>query len=164
MSTTELLAASEAGDLCEVEKLLVAGCPAHLQEEDDGRSGLMLAAAAGHEPVVRALLKAGAPWNAVDRRGQSAGNYALDAGQQVIVDLLVDEAVRAELVLGAAERRTLTAKQNAEYLSRGVRYDGDRLIDAGDDAVMMQWEAPLMEEHAKRLCATGGDVLNVSRR
>ena len=78
-----------------------------------------------------------------------------------MVDLLVDEAVRSELVLGAAERRTLTAKANAEYLSRGVRYDGERLIDAADDAVMMQWEEPLMEEHAERLCAAGGDVLNV---
>ena len=34
---------------------------------------------------------------------------------------------------------------NAGYLSRSVRYEGDNLLDTEDDAVMMQWEAPLME-------------------
>ncbi|KAL1510463.1 hypothetical protein AB1Y20_006770 [Prymnesium parvum] len=160
-ATNALIAASAAGDLEQVLQLLSSGCPAYAQAEADGRSALMAAAAGGHESTVRALLAAGAPWNAVDRRGHSAGNYALDASQQRVVDLLVDEAVRAELVLGAAERRTLTAKRNAAYLSRGVRYDGERLIDADDDAVMMEWEAPLMETHADRLCAAGGDVLNV---
>ena len=38
---------------------------------------------------------------------------------------------------------------------RGVRYDGDNLLDSADDAVMMAWEAPLMEAHADVLCATG---------
>ena len=53
-------------------------------------------------------------------------------------------------------------------LAGGVRYEGDTLFDAGDDAVMMAWEAPLMEEHARRLCeharaldGSGGAVLNV---
>ena len=157
-----LLDASDVGDLDEVKRLLAEGCPAHSQESEHGRSPLMLAAAGGHDNVVQALLAAGAPWNAIDRYGACAGNYALDAKKQNMVDLLVDAAVRAELVLGAAERHTRTAAAaNAEYLSRGVRYDGDRLIDAEDDAVMMQWEAPLMEEHAARLCTSGGDVLNV---
>ena len=159
-----LLAAASSGDTASVESLLAGGCDPCFQEDEGGCSPLMLAAAAGHAPIVRALLAAGAPWNAVDRRGRCAGNHALDAGQQAIVDLLVDEAVRAELLLGAAERRTLTALKNSEYLSRGVKYDGDRLIDEGDDAVMMEWETPLMEAHAERLCAAGAggaDVLNV---
>ena len=42
-----------------------------------------------------------------------------------------------------------------------MRYEGDNLLDTEDDAVMMQWEAPLMEAHAARLCAAGGDVLNI---
>ena len=72
----------------------------------------------------------GAPWNAIDRRGQCAGNYALDAGHQRVVDLLVEHGVRSELVLGASERRAAGAEaSNAEYLSRSVRYEGDNLLD-----------------------------------
>ena len=39
--------------------------------------------------------------------------------------------------------------------------DGDVLLDAGGHGVMMGWETPLMRLHAERLCASGGDVLNV---
>ena len=168
---TQLLSAAEAGDTATVDRLLTAGVPAYTQEDTHGASCLMLAARGGHGDVVELLLAAGAPWNAIDRQGRCAGNYALDAGFQTIVDRLVDAGVQAELLLGAASR---IAQQNAaaaataaasgeslEYLSRGVRYDGDRLLDEADDAVMMEWETPLMEAHADRLCATGGDVLNV---
>ena len=169
--------ACEAGDTAGVRNALAAGCPAHAQETEHGRSGLMLAAGAGHSEIISLLLEAGAPWNAVDRRGACAGNYALDAGHQALVDSLVDVAVRAELLLGASERNAraaaVAAAANEDYLSRGVRYDGDRLIDDADDAVMMQWETPLMEAHARHLCDAaakaaaargedgGGDVLNV---
>jgi protein arginine N-methyltransferase 2 len=168
-ATVRLHAAAAAGDTQAVTQLLTAGVPAYAQSESDGRSALMIAADGGHAAVVQQLLEAGAPWNALDRRGYCAGNYALEANHQPLVDLLVDAAVRAELLLGASERRTAaTAKaaaaaenESEEYLSRGVRYEGERLLDAADDAVMMEWERPLMEEHARRLCASGGDVMNV---
>ena len=44
-----------------------------------------------------------------------------------------------------ARIRVRASAFNAEYLSRSVRYEGDNLLDTEDDAVMMQWEAPLME-------------------
>ena len=167
-----LLRASANGDIAEVERLLAAGAPAYSFSEDDGVSALMLAAGGGHGAVVEKLLASGAPWNAIDRRGRCAGNHALDAGHQLIVDQLVEAAVRAELLLSAADRveqhrRAASATaaasedESAEYLSRSVRYDGERLLDEANDAVMMEWERPLMEAHAARLCATGGDVLNV---
>ena len=168
-----LLQASALGDVAEVERLLAAGAPAYSQRDVDGVSALMLAAAGGHVRVTEQLLDAGAPWNAIDRRGKCAGNHALDAGHQEVVDQLVDAAVRAEMLLCAADRveqhrRVANAtaaadatSESAEYLSRGVRYDGERLLDEANDAVMMEWERPLMEAHAARLCAAGGDVLNV---
>ena len=157
----ELHDAAANGDLHAVRSALEA-VPAHSQEETHGRSALMLAAGAGHEAVVEVLLAAGAPWNAIDRRGQCAGNYALDAGHQTVVDALVDHAVRVELLLGASERRAASSDaSNAEYLSRSIKYDGDRLLDTADDAVMMEWEAPLMRAHAARLCAAGGSVMNI---
>ena len=43
-----------------------------------------------------------------------------------------------------------------------MTYDGgDKLLDTNRDAVMMDWETPLMKRHAEAICAGGGDVLNV---
>ena len=95
-STRALHAAASAGDAATVEQLLES-IPAHVQDEADGVSALMLAAGGGHLAIVELLLAAGAPWNAVDRRGRCAGNHALDNSQQHVVDFLVDAAVKAEL-------------------------------------------------------------------
>lgn len=148
--------------------LLKAGaCEASYQEEEEGRSALMVAAGAGHAPVVSLLLNAGAPWNALDRYGRCAGNYALDAGHQAIVDQLVEHATRCELLLGASERRTREGNADGdEYLRRSVVHQGDRadgeaLLDEAGDAVMMEWEEPVMRLHAAQMCEAGGDVLNV---
>jgi protein arginine N-methyltransferase 2 len=50
----------------------------------------MLAAGNGHSEIVELLLQNGAPWNAVDRQGLCAGQYALNAGHQHLVDCLVN--------------------------------------------------------------------------
>ena len=53
--------------------------------------------------------------------------------------------MRAELLLAAVEDEGLpaaaaaAAPPNHEYLSRAVRYEGDKLLDTADDAVMMEW-------------------------
>ena len=154
-----LHAAAAGGDVQAVKRLIEQNkVPAYAQEDVEGMSALMHAAAGGHGEVVSFLLAAGAPWNAIDRRGRCAGNHALDNGHQTVVDALVDAAVQAELLLGAAERassRATAAKaaESDEYLSRTIRYEGDTLFDEADDAVMMEWERPLMEEHARRLYA-----------
>lgn len=48
------------------------------QDDATGRSALMAAAAVGATEAVEALLQGGAPWNAIDRRGRCAGDYAMD--------------------------------------------------------------------------------------
>ena len=162
-----LLAAATAGNVGELQALLGQGAEAFYQEEDKGVSALMTAAGAGHADIVQALLQAGAPWNAVDRYGRCAGQYAVDAGHQGIVDTLVSAGVRAELIFGAMERRIpeveASAKQaNGKYLAGGVRYIGPDLVDDEGRGVMMAWEGPLMEAHAKQICLGGDkDVLNV---
>ena len=138
------LAAAAAGDLSTVERHLSAGdVEAHAQEEVNGISALMLASAGGHSAIVEVLLSAGAPWNALDRAGRCAGNHALDAGQQHIVDTLVEHAVRSELLLAASERGAQgeSGAINAAYLERNVRYEDDRLLGEREEtAVMMEWE------------------------
>lgn len=64
------------------------------------------------------------------------------------------------MVLGVVGRRD--REPDLSYLSQPVRYDGDdKLLDTENDAVMMDWEAPLMRRHAQVMCASRGDVMNI---
>ena len=196
---------SEGCTKAALREVLKRGAAASFQRDSDGVSALMLAAGAGAGELVSTLLMYGAPWNAVDRHGLCAGQYALRAGHQDVVDQLVNAGVMAEMVLGAVmgkrpERKrqleqlhlgdeetvgTAAAGDDVEtgaeaggaatadgaselqgegggaYLDRSVRYEGDSLLDTEDDAVMMEWERPLMEAHCELLCgppgAGGGD-------
>jgi hypothetical protein len=47
------------------------------------------------------------------------------------------------------------------YLQQRVEYSEGRLMDEESKGVMMAWEKPLMEAHAKCVCGAGGDILNV---
>ena len=159
-----LLAAAEAGDRGEVARLLTGGGHAYYQRDSDGMSVLMAAASSGEAGVVTLLLEKGAPWNAVDRAGKCAGEYALGNSHQHVVDDLVNAGVRAEMILGAMARNQKQKHAcSAKYLERSVRYEKDRLIDEEDDAVMMEWETPIMQTHAAVLVPVEGegDVLNI---
>lgn len=159
------------------------------QDQQTGRSPLMAAAACGNLALCQHLLEAGAPWNAVDRQGQCAGNYATDNEHWGCVNLLVDWGVRSELILGMIERQTRPQDTNftqattdesrpvqqepstkPDYLRQRLRYtsDGKALLDEDKDAVMMEWERPLMNAHAQILMEGAGSdatkrrsVLNV---
>lgn len=161
----KLLLAAGSGDLAEVHNLLAAGAEAHYQRARDGRSVLMAAAADGHVEVVQALLAAGAPWNAVDRKGKCAGTLALEQSHQAAVDEIVKAGVAAELMFHALEDvRTDDSLhiQHDSYLKQNVRYEHDALLDDADRGVMMEWEAPIMRLHAQLLCEGGNkDVLNI---
>ncbi|CAD7697309.1 unnamed protein product [Ostreobium quekettii] len=125
----------------------------------------MVAAKAGHSSVVGRLLEAGAPWNALDKNGLCAGEHAEAAGHQDVVNQLVVAGCRAELILAAAEQHVRPNGQvsNQDFLARSVRYSSsnDRILDEDGEAVMMEWEQPLMEAHAEAICCSGGDILNV---
>jgi len=199
VSTEKVLGMIEAcrtGNMHAIQQLMaenpIFACQ---QDEETGRSPLMAAASTGNGALCQHLLEAGAPWNAVDRNGQCAGNYATDNQHFGVVQLLVDWATRAELILGMVERSirdhgatddataaTSMATEQAlipasssgpvehepctkpDYLRQRLHYtaDGNALLDSDDDAVMMEWERPLMQAHAQILMeGTGRRVLNV---
>ena len=87
---------------------------ARLQDPVTGKSPLMAASAAGNHALCQYLLDRGAPWNAVDRHGQCAGNYATDVEHWTIVNLLVDWGVKSELILGRIERSNRTQSSVGE--------------------------------------------------
>ena len=60
--------------------------------------------------------------------------------------------VQAELILGAIERKARSAQpSNSSYLEQRVQYlkKGAQLVDEESQGVMMAWEGPLMQAHAK---------------
>jgi len=163
---TELVRALVARDEPAVRRALEAGADAStFVSEESGQSCLMLAAHNGMVDAVVALLRAGAPWNALDRRGMCAGDYAIAANHQTIVDELVSAGVSSELVFGALTSSTMASapRTSLEYLQGKAVYEGNVLKDSANDAVMMEWERPLMAMHAQVLCGPGarGRVLNV---
>lgn len=169
-----------------------------LQDEKTGLSPLMVASKYGFIEICKLLLEEGAPWNALDRQGKCAGDYAVENEHWDIVNLLVDAGTKAELILGASVRLAMknlgtsactntdncdghgsfhgTKDENTvveyepctkpDYLQRNVRYNHDKtlLLDDENDAVMMEWERPLMDIHASTITSNGQahkKVLNI---
>lgn len=181
-----MLEACFTGNLQQIQGLIAEDLIyAFLQDETTGRSPLMAAAASGNGALCQQLLEAGAPWNALDREGKCAGDYATDNQHWGVVNLLVDWGVRAELILGRVQRTqqrgnetvaTIPTQSSDEerieyqpstkpdYLRQRLQYteDGRALLDGDNDAVMMEWERPLMKAHAQILMeGIGRRVLNV---
>ena len=70
---------------------------ASYQDPTTGTSPLMIASQYGHIKICQTLLDNGAPWNAIDRYGKCAGDYATDAQRWDVVNLLVEAGTKAEV-------------------------------------------------------------------
>ena len=170
----------------EQEELLVVAC-----DEGTGETALMAAAGVGSAACVDLLLQRGAVWNAQDRRGKCAGEYAIDSEHYPIAESILGHAVKCELILGAVQRAACGARDASEASARNLAYlqgevayidptasatdgaardQGDvRLVDGEGQGVMMGWETSIMEAHAESTFgAVGGgneagdiSVLNV---
>lgn len=174
----KMIDACGSGDMATIQEL-VQQDPLYVSQQDfeTGLSPLMAAAKSGNALLCQQLLDQGAPWNAVDRQGQCAGNFATDSEHWDVVNLLVEWGTRSELILGELQRSqpgasiltpspTTVQEESStkpDYLHHKLRYndDGTALLDQDDDAVMMEWERPLMQAHAQILMEAGSRVLNV---
>lgn len=85
----QLCEAARCGDCDKVRKLVECGGDVSYFDEQ-GLTPLMHAARAGHAPIVKALLEAGAPWNALSPSNLSAGDFAMDLAHQDAFDLLLN--------------------------------------------------------------------------
>ncbi|KAG2447077.1 hypothetical protein HYH02_007827 [Chlamydomonas schloesseri] len=88
MRTFRFLQQATGGDAEALRSMLNQGMSPNAADYD-GRTGLMLAAAAGHEEVVRLLMDHGAKADQQDRFGNSAMFEAVKAGYDKVVDLLL---------------------------------------------------------------------------
>mmetsp|Transcript_34546 Transcript_34546/g.106168 ORF Transcript_34546/g.106168 Transcript_34546/m.106168 type:complete len:351 (+) Transcript_34546:517-1569(+) len=144
-------ACEDPADVAALARMLDGGAAAGAQNDATGESALMRAASAANVDAVALLLERGAPWNALDRQGRCAGDYATDARSQECVDALVAAGVRAQLLFGLLETGASTEDRSTEtYLGGVATFDatGETLTDESGDAVMMEWERPLMAAHA----------------
>ncbi|KAI8092723.1 arginine N-methyltransferase 2 [Halteromyces radiatus] len=162
----QLIQAVVAGDLAQVKTLITdKEADVCFNATEQGRTPLHYAAEAGHLDMVEYLLSERHPYNLVDKAEVTAGELALKNGHTEVYERLVNEGVRAELVIRAMKNAFQDEKDeipNEDYLQQKLHYDDNKLMDANDDAVMMGWEGPLMVEHAKVMCPKEGlDVLNV---
>lgn len=159
-----LLNAAELGDLHTVQDLIKNGLHPGEQDPETGKSALMLAAKHNRIEILKFLLEKGAPWNAIDKFSKCAGNYAIDSEnfQQETVDLLVNHAVKCELLLGQLGKSSQCfvtpggdqenrKQNNADYINSRIKYTETSLIDQENDGVMMEWERPIMNSHATKL-------------
>jgi type IV protein arginine methyltransferase len=174
-----ILDACQNGNLNDVQEIITKygtmyGCYAL---PSTGITPLMVSASVGHLLLVQYLLQdCSAPWNALDRQYLCAGEYATKAEQWEIVNLLVDWATRAELILGSIERENRrerlqsqvddtielqsednTSSTKPNYFRQRLQYTNDGhhvLMDADRDAVMMEWERPIMKVHAEILMSS----------
>lgn len=60
-----------------------------------------------------------------------------------------------------ARKESENANFGQDYLEDRVSFSEDKLMDSDSKAVMMAWEKPLMEAHAKAVCSGGGHILNI---
>ncbi|GKA30465.1 protein arginine N-methyltransferase 2 [Tanacetum coccineum] len=161
MTEEELCLAANTGDIEKVQTLIASGADVTYFNEE-GFTPLMLAAKQGHADVVKTLIDAGAPWNALSPANLSAGDFAMDLGHQDAFDVLLNAGIRAELILGTiARKESKVGDFEADYLEDRVSFSEDKIMDADSKAVMMAWEKPLMEAHAKAICSGGGHILNI---
>lgn len=66
------------------------------------------------------------------------------------------------MILGTIARAgNKNSNSNGDYLEDRVSFSEGKLVDSDSKAIMMAWEKPLMEAHAKAICSGGGHILNI---
>ncbi|KAL5780133.1 hypothetical protein ACOSQ2_010870 [Xanthoceras sorbifolium] len=157
----QLCEAAREGDKDKVRALIDSGADVSYFD-GDGLTPLMHAAKLGHADVVKSLLEAGAPWNALSPSNLSAGDFAMDSDHQEAFQVLLNAGIQAELILGTIARAAnKNGDSDGDYLEDRVSFSEDKLMDSNSKAIMMAWEKPLMEAHAKAVCSGGGHILNI---
>ncbi|KAK9215755.1 hypothetical protein WN944_007761 [Citrus x changshan-huyou] len=158
----QLCEAARNGDIDKVKALIGSGADVSYFDSD-GLTPLMHAAKLGHANLVKTLLEAGAPWNALSPSNLSAGDFAMDSGhQEITINVHVRTGIQAELILGTIARAAnKNSNSNGDYLEDRVSFSEGKLVDSDSKAIMMAWEKPLMEAHAKAICSGGGHILNI---
>ena len=86
----------------------------------------------------------------------------MDSGRQEAFKVLLNARIQAELIQGTITRKTnKNGDSDEDYLGDRITFSEDKLMDSNSKAIMMAWEKPLIEAHAKTVCLGGGHILNI---
>ncbi|KAJ3019950.1 hypothetical protein HKX48_001540 [Thoreauomyces humboldtii] len=156
------------GNTAAATELLRAGA-AWNAVDDSGRSVGEFAKEAGFDDLYDFLVQEGVRTeyilmalgagakDAYDSEDEADGVHASDAPEAAAADAsgkVIPEAI--------AIAQASVHPSNADYLSRRLTFSQGRLLDSDANAVMMGWEAPLMDLHAAVIAPRPGlSVLNV---
>ncbi|KAL0314797.1 UNVERIFIED_CONTAM: hypothetical protein Sangu_2324100 [Sesamum angustifolium] len=168
-----LCEAAQNGDLGRVESLIASGADV-TYFDGEGLTPLMHAARNGCAEVVNMLLDSGAPgtlsplpislpetllWKMDINPLSTFSSMQVKAGWKQFRHnhFVLEQGIQAELILGTIARKdSAKGKPNGDYLEDRVTFSEDKVMDTESKAVMMAWERPLMEAHAKAICSGGG--------
>ncbi|KAJ8430897.1 hypothetical protein Cgig2_003890 [Carnegiea gigantea] len=126
----KLCDAAKAGDSATITSLIDGGYDVTYFGAE-GLTPLMHAAKHGHAEVVRKLLEAGAPWNALSPSNFSAGDFAMENGHQEAFDVLLNAESWQCLVEGMVLQvhdQSAAYSISSSYASEVVGADGDKGI------------------------------------
>lgn len=127
-----LLAAAQTSPLLVVKSILDRGAPAWFQDTELGWSALHYAAERREPAIIRALLRRGAVWNAVDKWGRTAGEICLSLGDREGWEAIRNEGVRTEML-----HHALAGSQDMEGV---VTLRAEDKTSAGDNLQFLQSE------------------------
>ncbi|KAE8659155.1 subtilisin-like protease-like [Hibiscus syriacus] len=155
----QLCEAARNGDVAKAKSLIESGADVSSFNRD-GLTPLMHAAKLGHTDAVKALsLRLALPGTLFLHLTNPPVSLQLTP---VTGKPLKSFSVLAELILGTVARKTKrNGVSEGDYLEDRVNFSEDKLMDSDSKAVMMAWEKPLMEAHAKAVCTGSGNILNV---
>lgn len=165
------MAAANGHQEC-VESLLAAGHAWNAVDDEYVSAGEM-AKENGHEIIYELLLQAGIRTELLlalletrdgedeEEEEQNGNSGAASASNDALKEEeVVEDDVDGAVVEFDSEGNQIcgvdytSAASNKDYLNTQLTYSEDqtKLLDADNNAVMMGWEGPLMQEHAKMLC------------
>jgi protein arginine N-methyltransferase 2 len=96
-----LCEAAKNGDVDKVKSLINSGIDV-TYFDSNGLTPLMHAAKHGHAAIVKDLLEAGAPWNALSPSNISAGDFAMEAGNQDAFETLLNAGTIKKFILASS--------------------------------------------------------------
>jgi ankyrin repeat protein len=154
----QLVAAVNAEDVAEVDRLLSEGADASVEEADDFFSNPILRTAVvdGNVEITRLLIENGADVNARDSKGNSVLRRAITEGHPELVALLIDAGADATAVEGDDNALLPLAVQTGDIevvrmlLDAGADVNDEASTSLVVDIFNMQFQAPGIHAAAAR--------------
>lgn len=159
-----------------------------LEPDEDPEAGLLHVIASNApsdkqrlaQELAETVLNYGGSWLLLDGKGLTPGCICLKRNLKHLYRVFVLAGARAEVfkhalfpslsngsedveltLQGSQPPSKTTAGDQMTYLVSQVSYEEDKLLTEENDAVMMEWERPIMKRSAEVIASSGARVLNV---